>query len=522
MPSSEYLDSREMNQRIGRRSFFGHASALASLAGGIEALHAAGKPGARPQSIIWMVADGMSPSVLPLAEQFSRRVRAGKGLVWQELLNHPKIYRAMMDMASLDSMVTDSSSASSSWGSGSRVFNGWINVLPDGTKLIPLAQIARDKRKRVGLVTTATATHATPAGFAAVSRRRDDEALIAEQYLTVADVVLGGGRKYFDAAARADKRDLIAEYRNAGFGYAASRDQLAKLSSAKLLGLFSASHLPYTLDQRNSETEQELVPTLAEMAEAALKALDGGPNGFLLQIEAARVDHAAHANDAASLLWDQLAFDEAIEVALRYAERRPETLIVIASDHGNANPGLNGMGTEYRDSTKCFDRLAAVKSSFYAISPRLGASVEYTMKVDPDIPLGPKPSVERVREHTRTRLGIELTADEVEILRSAASGQRRLCASKQLDALPGLMGQVVGNHIGIGWIGSTHTSDYTLVTALGPGAERFSGFIRNTQVFPALTELMDVQFRNPSMDPATAKQYKAEAALQRRERPDWA
>ncbi|HEY3440870.1 MAG TPA: alkaline phosphatase [Paludibaculum sp.] len=510
-----------MSQIIGRRSFFGRTSALASLAGGVEALHAAEKPGTRPRNIIWMVADGMSPSVLPMAEHFSRRVRNGKGLVWQELLRQPRVHRGSMDMASLDSMVTDSSSASSCWGSGSRIFNGWVNVLPDGTKLTPIAELARDKRKRIGLVTTATVTHATPAGFAAVSRKRDDEALIAEQYLKVADVVLGGGRKFFDAAARADKRDLIGDFRNSGFGYAASREQLLKLTSSKMLGLFSASHMPYTLDQRNSDTDRELAPTLAEMSEVALQALSGGPNGFLLQIEGARVDHAAHANDAASMLWDQLAFDEAIEVALRYAEKNPETLIVLTSDHGNANPGLNGMGTEYRDSTKCFDRLAAVKSSFYAVSPRLGGTAEYTMKTD-TAAAGQKPSAERVQEMARLHFGFELTPDEVEILRNAASGQKRLSASKQLDSLVGLMGQVVGNHVGIGWTGTSHTSDYTLVTALGPGAERFSGLIRNTQVFPALTELMDAKFQNPSMEPEQAKKYLAAARAQRRERPDWA
>ncbi|MBL0158974.1 MAG: alkaline phosphatase [Bryobacterales bacterium] len=511
-----------MSQIIGRRSFFGRASALAALAGGVEALQAAEKPGARPRNIIWMVADGMSPSVLPMAEYFSRRVRSGKGLVWQELLNVPRVHRGSMDMASLDSIVTDSSSASSSWGSGSRIFNGWVNVLPDGTKLTPIAELARDKRKRIGLVTTATVTHATPAGFAAVSRKRDDEALIAEQYLKVTDVVLGGGRKFFDAAARADKRDLIGDFRKSGFGYAASREQLLKLKSSKMLGLFSASHLPYTLDQRNSETDRELVPTLAEMSDVALQALSGGPNGFLLQIEGARVDHAAHANDAASLLWDQLAFDEAIEVALRFAEKHPETLIVLTSDHGNANPGLNGMGTEYRDSTKCFDRLAAVKSSFFAVSPRLGGTAEYTMKTDTAVAMVQKPTAERVQELARQHFGFEFTPDEVEILRNAASGQKRLSASKQLDSLVGLMGQVVGNHVGIGWTGTSHTSDYTLVTALGPGAERFGGLIRNTQVFPALTELMDVKFQNPSMEPEQARKYRAAAREQRRERPDWA
>lgn len=510
-----------MSQNIGRRSFLGRASALAAFSGGLEALQAAQKPGARPRNIIWMVSDGMSPSVLPMAEQFSRRARAGKGLLWQELLARPGVERGLMDMASLDSIVTDSSSASSAWGSGARIFNGWVNMLPDGTRLTPIAQLARDKRKRIGLVTTATVTHATPAGFAAVSRKRDDEAGIAGQYLAAADVVLGGGRRFFDAAARSDRRDLIGEFRRAGFGYAATRAELQKLTSTKLLGLFSPSHMPYTLDQRNDAAIGASTPTLAEMSEAALRALGGAPDGFLLQIEGARVDHAAHANDAAGLLWDQLAFDEAIEVALRFAARNPETLIVLTSDHGNANPGLNGMGAEYRDSTICFERLTAVKSSFSVISPMLGARAEYTMTAAPGA-AAPRPAAELVREVAGAHFGFQLAADEVELLRNAAAGQKRLSASRQLDTLVGLLGQVVGNHTGIGWTGTTHTSDYTLLTALGPGAERFSGFLRNTDVFPALTELMDIRFRNPSMEPARAKEFRSVAARQRRQRADWA
>jgi alkaline phosphatase len=509
-------------QSLGRRAFLGRAGVLASVAGSLEALHGAQqKSGARPKSIIWMVADGMSPSVLPMAEQFSQRVR-GQGLLWQALLDRPEAVRGWMDMASLDSLVTDSSSASSSWGSGSRIFNGWVNTLPDGTELTTIAELARDKRKRVGLVTTATVTHATPAGFAAAVQKRDDEHIIAEQYLGRVDVVLGGGRRFFDSNARKDKRDLIASYREQGFSYAATRDELLKLKSSKLLGLFSASHLPYLIDRRADEAARSLVPTLAEMTEVALESLSASPNGFLLQIESARVDHAAHANDAASMLWEQLAFDEAIEAVLRYTERHPDTLVVMTSDHGNSNPGLVGMGYEYRDSSACFDRLARINSSFYAISPRLGGASEYSMKTTTAQPTGPVPAAERIQELAKYHFGFELSPDEVEVLRKAGSGGKKLSVNKQLDSLSGLMGQVIGNHTGIGWTGTTHTSDYTLVTALGPGAERFNGFIRNTEVFPALTELMDVKFKNPSMEPTRAKQYIESASLLRRDRPDWA
>ena len=70
----------------------------------------------------------MSPSVLPMAEHFPKLVW-GKGLLW----------RALIDRPSLNSVTTASSAASSSWGSGTRIFNGWGNMLLEGAKLTLIA-----------------------------------------------------------------------------------------------------------------------------------------------------------------------------------------------------------------------------------------------------------------------------------------------------------------------------------------------------------------------------------------------
>ncbi|MCX7604636.1 MAG: alkaline phosphatase [Bryobacteraceae bacterium] len=510
--------------RIDRRAFFARSGVLAGVAGSLESLFAASqKRGAQPRRIIFLVADGMSPSVLPLAEQFSLRVR-GKGLLWHALLDRPEAARGWMDMASLDSLVTDSSSASSSWGSGSRIFNGWVNVLPDGTRLTPIMELTRDKGWLNALVTTATVTHATPAGFAASVRRRDDEHLIAEQYLGKVDVILGGGRRFFSAETRKDGKDLIAGFRSAGYAFVESRTQLRQQGAGakKLLGLFSSSHMPYTVDHRNSESLREQAPTLAEMTEAALALLEKQNRPYLIQIEGARVDHAAHANDAAGLLWDQIAFDEAIETVLRFVEKRPDTLVVITSDHGNSNPGLVGMGIEYRQSNACFERLAGIRASFSTVAPQLAGRAEYSMSTEqPSGVAGGPPPVERMQELARQHFGFAFTPEECEILRRCAAGEKKLCVNRQLDSAVGILGQVVGNHTGIHWTGTTHTSDYTLVTALGPGAERFSGFLRNTEVFGALTQLAGIEHRNPSMDPAEAARYR-QVAFTPRERPDWA
>jgi alkaline phosphatase len=172
------------------------------------------------------------------------------------------------------------------------------------------------------------------------------------------------------------------------------------------------------------------------------------------------VDHAAHNNDAAAQLWDFLAFDDAIAAVLRFAEKRPNTLVVITTDHGNANPGLNGMGNEYRDSNACLERLLAVRQSFAAVTPQLqtggrGAAV--------------RPAAELVQEVSRKAFGFELSAAEVEAVRAAAGRVRGHAVNRQFDSLVGVLGQALGNHVGVGWTGVSHTSDYSIVTALGPG-----------------------------------------------------
>src|SRR5690606_27918678 len=110
--------------------------------------------------------------------------------------------------------------------------------------------------------------------------------------------------------------------------------------STKLLGVFDYAGLLYEIDRKQSVELTKTIPTLAEMTEIAINKMKDHPEGFVLQIESGKVDWAAHANDVAALIHEQLQFDEAIAVALKFAEQDKNTLVVITTDHGNANPGM--------------------------------------------------------------------------------------------------------------------------------------------------------------------------------------
>ena len=442
--------------------------------------------GGRPKNIIFCVSDGMSPSVLMMGEYLSQIAR-GKGTRWAAMMNDMTASRGVQDVAALNSPVTDSSSSSSAWGSGSRIFNAAVNVLPDGTKLTSILELAKQAGKQTALVTTATVTHATPAGFASSQARRDDEHLIAPQYKGRVDYVLGGGQRFFMPEKRRDKMDLAGDYAKGGYQVVKSKTELmAKRKAGPMLGLFSDSHVPYTIDRGDA-------PTLAEMTSFTLDALaNQAKSGFIMQMEGARIDHAAHNNDIAAQLWDQLAYDDALGVCLDFAAKRGDTLVITTSDHGNSNPGLNGMGLEYVDSGKCFERIVKGKSSFDVLGRMFGT----------------KPSGARIREVIEAERGIVITTEEAEFVAASAGGKKGVVINKLQDRVFGVLGQVLSNYYGVGYTGMTHTSEYPLITSTGPGSLPFEGLVRNTEVFPRLTKYMGIDFKNPSMTPAQASKFK--------------
>ncbi len=494
--------SAKLTRREVLRLGFAGATGLA-LTKLLPAQTAGNRNEGRVKNIIFMVSDGMSAGVPSLADEFSKIVR-GKGAFWYQLLHDPEVTLGFFDMASLNSLVTDSASASSAWGSGSRIFNGAINVLPDGTRLTPIAPIVKQAGKKVGLVTTTRITHATPAGFAAVNPQRDDEDDIATQYLNVVDVLMGGGVRHFAPDRRKDQRDLIEEYRKAGYAIWTKRESvLSNERPDKVLGVFYSSHLPFTLDHIHSDELKRDVPTLAEMTRKALELLADAPNGFLIQVEGGRVDHAAHANDAAAILWDQLAFDDAVAVAHEFASRRGDTLVVITSDHGNSNPGLYGLGGEYEHSNKAFARIAESKCSFELLPTHLRGA-----------------DADKVRAVIREQIGIEINGEEANAIAGALANRMPPVWNRGQANLQGLLGSILANYNGIGWNSTHHTADYTWITAIGPGREEFHGLVRNTDAFYKMLKLFGLSHKNPSMTPEEARKYMSRAP--KITTPDWA
>lgn len=420
------------------------------------------------KNLIFLVSDGMSAGTFSTADQFLRW-RDGRDSNWVKQYYNPYARHSAMDMASANNLVTDSGAASSSWGCGQRVPNGRINVGGDGTEFEPILSVAKRNGKSTGLVTTTTISHATPAGFAANNERRGNQREICEQYLErEIDVLMGGGTGFL-RQQRDGAPDLRPLFTEKGYNYIRNRTDLlnpATAKSEKILAVFEDASLPHEMDRLNDEDIKASVPSLAEMSKVAFESLAQNPEGFIVQVEAARVDHAAHGNDIGGVLFDQLAFDDAIQVALDFQEAHPDTMIIITTDHGTGNPSLNVGGNE---GETAFSRISQfkVRGNPWRLGFREGEEL----------------AVSFIKEQFYNLLGIELSDTHADMIARYNIGEFEQPNDRLNRRYGPFFSQILSNYIHIGWSTDSHTGEYVPLTALGPGSELVKPFIRNYEVF---------------------------------------
>lgn len=421
-------------------------------------------PKKKAKNIIFMISDGMSSGTLAMANLYSQNI-LGKNGNWMNLYHENKASRALMDTASASSVVTDSAAASSSFGGGVRVKNGVLNVGSNGEKYVPVWQKFRKAGKKTGCVTTVTITHATPAGFCINSDSRNAENEIAEMYAEIGfDVMMGGGDEFFNPLKRNDKKDVYGLYRQKGYQVLKHKNDLKNIEKGKkILGVFNSGALPYAIDRAHIP-ELQTTPSLAEMAQTAIDQMKDHKEGFVLQIEGGKVDWAAHANDIAALIHDQLAFDEAVKTAVDFAEKDGNTMVIITTDHGNANPGTI-YGSE---ATKNFDSIASYQYTN-----------EYILNaIHPDF------NLQQMKDWIYETNKISLADDDAQHLLSFYSGlEKQEAGLYNYKKLPfKAYSDIQKKHNSVGWISMDHSGDYVEVAVFGPGKELLPAFVKNTDL----------------------------------------
>jgi alkaline phosphatase len=237
-----------------------------------------------------------------------------------------------------------------------------IGVNPAVEPVGSILETAKLAGFKTGLVVTSTINHATPAVYAAHVEHRDSYEAIAAQEIgyshplgPMVDILLGGGRCYFkpqsdETSCRHDDLDLFGFAEEKGYRVMQDRAafdelELGHAADATLpyIGLFNDDQMQYEIDRRLTPEEE---PSLLEMAKTALTTLDKAvaksQKGYFIMIEASRIDHAGHANDAAAHLHETIMYNSVMDYVQEWIDAHPDTMMMSAADHECGGLTLNG------------------------------------------------------------------------------------------------------------------------------------------------------------------------------------
>ncbi len=413
---------------------------------------------------------------------------------------------------SADRYITDSAAAGTALATGSKTNIGIISETPDGQPIKTMAEMAKAKGMKVGIVSSVSIDHATPACFYAHSPSRNKYPAISDQLLTSGFDYFGGGTVRIDKRAKAegvDKATAYATYKKraeeAGFKYVTTKAEFDAVVSGESQPVIATldmlaneqytgdgSAMPYTIDLAKIEKADNKI-SLAQFTQKGIDILDN-EKGFFMMVEGGKIDWACHANDAATAAYEVVAFDEAIAVALEFAKKHPkETLIVVTGDHDCGGLTIGFAGTGY-DSA--FKLLANSKTSY----------LEFTFEVERKIAKGE--SFDKLLAFACQEFGFtndvkdgsdgvitattELSDFEVSRLRDAymksakkstfTDADKYLAAFGGYDPFTTTCTHILNNKSGVDFTSYRHTGVPVMVFAQGAGASIFSGYYDNTDI----------------------------------------
>jgi alkaline phosphatase len=266
----------------------------------------------QPKNIILLIADGAGPAHYTVAKHLrGDQFRTG---------TMPVVGFSTTQCA--DRAVTDSAAGASALATGFKTNYESLSIDPKtGASLPTILEQAEKLGKATGLVTTTYFWDATPAAFAAHAKHRHDPGVDAQVLRSGVDIVAGSGMEDFQKDKVSPELEKLAA--DTGFTVIATRAQLDASRGTKLLAVF-----PW--QERNVDAPEAPLPVLAKWAIAQLA---DDPEGFFLMIEHEGTDSSSHQNQTPDVRKSLISFDEAVGVALDFAQKRGDTLVIVTSDH---------------------------------------------------------------------------------------------------------------------------------------------------------------------------------------------
>lgn len=439
----------------------------------------------QPEYIFYFIGDGMGMGSLVTTQFYKAGNKEKPEIAPLCFTQFP--YSGLVITHSSNSGVTDSSAGGTALSTGSKTSSQTVGMQEDRvTPLVSIAKRAHDQGWRVGIGTTTCIDDATPAAFFAHVPTRYEYHAIGMQ-LSESDYEFFGGYGF-----RQDKdknnpdmdKGAIAAAAEKGYTIANSYAEYQKMSAdASKMLLFTPQQggneqIPYAIDA----TDNDL--TIGQVFDAGFDFLQKEDGKFFYMFEGGSIDHAAHGNDAATLVTEMLAFDACIEKAFNFYKQHPDkTLIVVTADHSTSGctPGDGGYYLN-------IPVLANQKMSEGAFAQHLKSIAQKEGR----------PSWERIKQELTENFGfwdkVKINPIQERLLKEAyeqsftANGAKEDVTEDNLytyyktDKLSDRAVKIMDDIAQVGWMSGDHDGGYVPVFAIGVGAEQFTGQMQNNLV----------------------------------------
>lgn len=463
--------------------------------------------------VFLFIGDGMGVTPVTAAENYLGYTKTNKGEVYPTRMNFTEMpVIGLKSQYDCHSFIPDSASTATAFASGIKTQTNTVGLSGDFEKSSDsVAEKAKRAGKSVGILTTVTLNHATPAAFYANEESRSSYYDIGLQMADSNFDFFAGGSLKDRTGKEKDQKDLYDVMKEKGYNIVETKAEAEKVD-AKAKKTYIVSEelqddgaMPYNIDKKESTQD------LNDMVKKGIEVMEDDPEGFFMMAESGKIDWAEHANDGATTVNEVIGFQKSIQTAMDFYNEHPdETLIVVTADHATGGFTIGNESTGYETY---FDQLTKQK----------GSQIEFDKIVTKALEENPNMTFEAFAPKIEDFFGLKLDKNapsekisveqEEDYLKKQAEN-RSLCSQEEYKALedafeeskkaPEQQNTNYGEYIpvsitatrildkkaGLAWSTTDHSGEKVPVYAMGSGAIMFDGEYDDTDVAVRLGEAM--------------------------------
>lgn len=442
--------------------------------------------------VFYFIGDGMGPNVVLLTEMYLAQRNGEIGVKPLCMTQFPHYGTATT--FSTSNSITDSSAAGTCLASGEKTKNNVLGLNANGEHVPTIAEILQERGYKVGLMTSVSIDHATPGAFYGQSANRNSYYTIGKQLADSRFNFFGGASFYQPVDPNNPSSTNLYDYaEQAGYVFAHGIEEaqsfiaggkeqviLIQKNEGQDRTKPGEGHIPYAIDRVPNAL------TLPQITKCAMEMLTASGDPFFMMVEGGQIDWANHANDAASAIQEVIEFDASIQLAYEFYLSHPdETLIIVTADHETGGLALGNdkyvLHLDLLDNQK--GSISSINSRFEELYKQYGKKLTF----------------DQVKAFFNQELGlygnVNLTEEEnAQLLKTFKEMKKNAQTTSSMynDNIYPICKEAMGllnKHAKVGWTTHSHSAAAVPVFAIGVGAERFSGYMDNSQIAPLIIEI---------------------------------